>query len=144
MRRSKPITLHTRLAAVGLACGLGLTTPPQALAEEALPPLCPVGTARAETGATDRPAELTDCIDTGAAIGELGLNWRQKLPPLVRWLPRKDAGSLCSQAQTEFGQKVSSTVPGGCVFLAPGSCTIVTANAVSPTAIGNAVRDCVP
>ena len=86
----------------------------------------------------------SDCYEFGAAVGELGLNWRNKLPSRVRWLNRKDAASLCQQAETAFGQKVDSPLPGGCVFLAPDACTIVTDGPISPASIGNAVRYCAP
>lgn len=103
--------------------------------DEPLPPLCNDSTPTSEE---------TDCIEFGAAVGELGWGWRQKIPPHVRWLPRKDAETLCQQSHSTWGQKVDSDIPGGCVFLAPGTCTIVTSGPVSPASIGHAVRDCVP
>ncbi len=135
MPMNTPKLWRNRLWACALVGHLSLAAMPLADADEPLPPLC-----------TDSaPAsEATDCIELGAAVGELGWSWRQKIPPHVRWLPRKDADALCQQTQTTWGQKVDSAIPGGCVFVAPGACTIVTSGPVSPASIGNAVRDCVP
>jgi hypothetical protein len=91
---------------------------------------------------TSPPDEAADCDEFGAAMGELGLEWRQKLPSQVRWVKRKDAATLCTQAHSDLGQKVGSSVPGGCVFLTPQACTIVTHGPVSPATLGNAVRHC--
>lgn len=112
-----------------------------ALADDAdLPHLCSDDT----TQLRSNPSNPADCYEFGAAVGELGWNWRKKLPSHVRWVVRKDAPALCGQAQTEFGQKVDSPVPGGCVFLTPTTCTIVSTGPISSASIGNAVRDCVP
>lgn len=91
---------------------------------------------------TSPPDEAEGCDEFGAAVGELGLEWRKKLPSQVRWINRKDAANLCAQAQSELGHKVDGSVPGGCVFLAPQACTIVTNGPVSPATLGNAVRHC--
>ena len=109
-----------------------------------LPQMCSVDTRLVPDPTTGSPTEAADCYEFGASVGELGWNWRKKMPSHVRWVMRKDASSLCGQAQTELGHKVDSPVPGGCVFLAPTACTIVTTGPISPASIGNAVRDCVP
>jgi len=135
--------IRTLVVAVGLcaACqsAAWADTPPTAALE--MPPMC-----QADKGAPNpQGAERTeDCYEFGAAVGELGLGWRQKLPDQVRWLSRKDADTLCKQTQSELGQQVDGQVPGGCVFLAPNACTIVTAGHISPASLGNAVRHCVP
>jgi hypothetical protein len=122
---------------------LALTQP--ALANDAdLPHMCSVDTTQAPDSPAGNAAEPADCFEFGASVGELGWNWRKKLPSHVRWVMRKDAPELCGLGQTEFGQKVDSPVPGGCVFLAPAACTIVSTGPISPASIGNAVRDCVP
>lgn len=109
-----------------------------------LPPMCSVETQQPPGSSPGKPSESADCYEFGASVGELGWNWRKKLPSHVRWVMRKDASTLCGKAQTAFGQKVDSRLPEGCVFLAPASCTIVTQGPISPASIGNAVRDCVP
>lgn len=109
-----------------------------------LPHMCSVDTTQGPGSSGGRTGEPADCFEFGASVGELGWNWRKKLPSHVRWVMRKDAPELCGQTQTEFGQKVDSPVPGGCVFLAPAACTIVSTGPISPASIGNAVRDCVP
>ena len=126
-----------------LALALALAQPAWADGSD-LPHMCSVDTTQEPGSQTGKPAEPTDCFEFGASVGELGWNWRKKLPSHVRWVMRKDAPTLCGQAQTEFGQKVDSPVPGGCVFLAPAACTIVTAGPISPASVGNAVRECVP
>jgi hypothetical protein len=85
-----------------------------------------------------------DCYEFGAAVGELGLGWRKKLPKHVHWLSRKDAARLCEQITTQFGQKVDSTVPGGCVFIKTDACTIISDGPIASASIGNAVRSCAP
>lgn len=109
-----------------------------------LPQMCSVETQQSPGSSPGKPSESADCYEFGASVGELGWNWRKKLPSHVRWVMRKDAPTLCGQAQTEFGQKVESRLPEGCVFLAATSCTIVSQGPISPATIGNAVRDCVP
>jgi hypothetical protein len=109
-----------------------------------IPHMCSIDTTQVPGSPVSSPTEPTDCYEFGAAVGELGWSWRKKLPSHVRWVMRKDAPELCGQAQTEFGQKMDSPVPGGCVFLAPTACTIVSTGHISPASIGNAVRDCVP
>lgn len=111
-------------------------------ANDELPRMCNPGLTAAQ--ATNLSRESDDCFDTGAAVGEMGLSWRKKLPEHVNWLVRKDAAELCHQTATEFGQRVDSSVPGGCVFLTTDRCTIVAAGTISAASIGNAVRNCVP
>lgn len=131
-------------------CGALLTLTHTAMAQPALghdadlPHMCSVDTTQTPIGPPGKTTEPSDCYEFGASVGELGWNWRKKLPSHVRWVMRKDAPTLCEQTQTAFGQKVDSPVPGGCVFLAPAACTIVTAGPISPASVGNAVRDCVP
>ena len=105
-----------------------------------LPMVCDVNTTNTQPSADDE-----NCVEFGAAVGELGLSWRQKLPDNVRWITRKDASTLCAQTQTEWGQKVGQTSSAeSCVFLTPKVCTIVTSGYVSHAVLGNAVRDCAP
>lgn len=145
-----PVGATGRRTAGRLWCLCGLLALALALAQPAwangsdLPHMCSVDTTQEPGSPSGKPAEAADCYEFGASVGELGWNWRKKLPSHVRWVMRKDAPTLCGQAQTEFGQKVNSPVPGGCVFLAPAACTIVTAGPISPASVGNAVRDCVP
>jgi hypothetical protein len=142
-----PILLTRQLAKNGLfwLCGalLALAQPDLAHGSD-LPHMCTVDTTQVPGTKASTPSEPADCYEFGASVGELGWNWRKKLPNHVRWVMRKDAPALCGQAQTEFGQKVDSPVPGGCVFLAPAACTIVSTGPISSASIGNAVRDCVP
>lgn len=121
-----------------------LADTPTGIDDLALPTLCSLD--NSDPGANPkRPAEMPeDCFEFGASMGELGLKWRQKLPQHVRWLTRNDAPKLCTLTQTDLGQLMSSLVPGGCVFLAPNVCTIVTAGHISPASLSNAVRHCVP
>ena len=109
-----------------------------------MPQMCSIETQQSPGGSPGKPSESADCYEFGASVGELGWNWRKKLPSHVRWVMRKDAPSLCGQTQTTFGQKIEARVPEGCIFLAPAACTIVTQGPISPASIGNAVRDCVP
>lgn len=147
-----PLLLTRHLAKIGVLwmCGALLAMAPYALAQPALthasdlPHMCSVDTKQEPSSPSGKPTEPADCYEFGASVGELGWNWRKKLPSHVHWVMRKDAPAFCGQAQTEFGQKVDSPVPGGCVFLAPAACTIVTAGPISPASIGNAVRNCVP
>jgi hypothetical protein len=126
-------------------CGALLAAAQTAQARGAdLPHMCSVDTSQDPGATTGNPSEPADCYEFGASVGELGWKWRKNMPSHVRWVMRKDASALCGQAQTEFGQKVESPVPSGCVFLAPAACTIVTTGPISPASIGNAVRDCVP
>jgi hypothetical protein len=138
-------TRHLAKNGVLWLCGalLALTQPALAQGSD-LPHMCSVDTTQEPSSPSGKPTEPTDCYEFGASVGELGWNWRKKLPDHVRWVMRKDAPTLCGQAQTEFGKKVDSPVPGGCVFLAPAACTIVSTGHISPASIGNAVRDCVP
>lgn len=126
-------------------CGLLVALHQPARANDpALPQLCNVESDRSEDSPADRSGDSPDCFEFGAAVGELGWSWRKKLPSHVRWVMRKDALTLCEQAKSEFGQKLASQIPEGCIFLAPSACTIVTPGPISPASIGNAVRDCVP
>jgi hypothetical protein len=122
---------------------LAVSEPPQANGSE-LPQMCSVETTQSSGQPPSHPSESSDCYEFGASIGELGWNWRKKLPSQVRWVVRKDAPILCGKLHTEFGQKVQGRMPEGCIFLAPEACTIVTPGPISPASIGNAVRDCVP
>ena len=139
------------LRPLALSCALLLTctplvwaAPPNKTEEFVLPKMCSIDTANPETGAARTTAPQEDCYEFGAALGELGLGWRQKLPQNVRWLSRKDAHSLCKLAQSDLGKLVESQVTDGCVFLAPSVCTIVTAGHIAPASLSNAVRYCVP
>lgn len=143
------ILAKRRFGLYGLLLTLALTVNAHA---SDLPRLCSVDNTQgpdqpavsSSSAPTDNPTEPTDCYEFGASVGEMGWDWRKKLPGHVRWVKRKDAPELCAQVQTVFGQKVDSPVPSGCVFLAPAACTIVTSGPISPASIGNAVRDCVP
>ncbi|MFM7002241.1 MAG: hypothetical protein ACKOXU_14475 [Limnohabitans sp.] len=107
----------------------------------------PSCTLAAQTGGRAVPNghdEPEDCIEFGAAVGELGLGWRQKLPSHVRWLSRKDAVNLCQQTETEWGQKVGPPLAAGCVFLAPEACTVITEGYIAPALLSNAIRHCAP
>jgi hypothetical protein len=135
----------TRFGTGLLVLLLGLTLGLDAKAIDTAPPhLCAVESPKSNKAAPENAQKSQDCYEFGAAVGELGLGWRKKLPRRVDWQTRKDAGQLCKQNTTEFGQKVDSTVPGGCVFLKTDACTIVTAGPISPASIGNAVRSCAP
>ncbi|MGV0960677.1 MAG: hypothetical protein ACOYB1_12675 [Limnohabitans sp.] len=125
-----------------MVCLLSLTAA-QAQAWTASP-LCHIDTAAQDRATPDSPHELEDCIEFGAAVGELGLGWRQKLPRHVRWLKRLDAATLCQQAPSEWGQKVGPPVATGCIFLAPDACTVVTQGHISPALLSHAIRHCVP
>lgn len=93
-----------------------------------------------------RPADSQDedCVEFGAALGTLGLSWRQQLPGKVRWLMRRDAADLCQQTRSEFGDRASGSLKEGCVFVSGETCTIVTARVTSHAELGNAVRNCQP
>lgn len=139
------------LRPLALSCALLLTctplvwsAPPNKNEEFVLPKMCSIDTAPPESGTAHSTAQPEDCFEFGAALGELGLNWRKKLPENVRWLTRKDALSLCKLAQSDLGKLVESRVTDGCVFLAPSVCTIVTAGHIAPASLSNAVRYCVP
>jgi hypothetical protein len=139
------------LRPLALSCALLLTctplvwaAPPNKTEEFVLPNMCSIDNANPETGTADSTAQPQDCFEFGAALGELGLGWRKKLPQNVRWLTRKDALSLCKLAQSDLGKLVESRVTDGCVFLAPTVCTIVTAGHIAPASLSNAVRFCVP
>ena len=141
------ITKQRTAGRLGCLCGLllalALAVPARANDFE-LPHMCSVDTTQDPSRPLGTSSEPADCYEFGASVGELGWNWRKKLPSHVRWVMRKDAATLCGQAQTQYGQKVDSPVPNGCVFLAPAACTIVTEGPISPASVGNAVRDCVP
>lgn len=86
-----------------------------------------------------------DCSKIGAASVDLDPNWRQKLPPQLRWKQQANALSLCHEASTPLGQIVKVLPEQGCVLLQTGkACTIVTAQAISHAQLANAVRSCVP
>ena len=85
-----------------------------------------------------------DCVEFGAAVGTLGLGWRQQLPARVRWLIRRDASDLCRQARSEFGERSTATLRDGCIFLSAQACTIVTLKPAAHAELGNAVRNCQP
>ena len=131
------------LGVLVLLWGLTLGLDAQATDND-LPHLCAVESHTPHTADSEKVQNALDCDDFGAAVGELGLGWRKKLPSRVDWLNRQDAAQLCQQITTQFGQKVDGTVPGGCVFLKADACTIVTAGPISPASIGNAVRSCAP
>lgn len=143
----RPVGAKGQRTAGRLACLCGLLlamTLPARAEDFELPHMCSVDTTQTPNRPSGPSSEPADCYEFGASVGELGWNWRKKLPSHVRWVMRKDAATLCGQAQTQYGQKVDSPVPSGCVFLAPAACTIVTEGPISPASIGNAVRDCVP
>ena len=125
---------------IGILCAGAFNTPVRA-DEPDLPVLCHVKT---EQGDTPAPQATDNCVEFGAAIGELSLDWRQKLPDQVRWITRKNAKEICNQTQNEWGQKVAAQLEQGCVFLSPKVCTIVTAHYISHAVLGNAVRGCAP
>lgn len=85
-----------------------------------------------------------DCVEFGAAIGTLGLAWRQQLPAKVRWVARRDAAALCQQPRSEFGERSSAALRDGCIFISAQSCTLVTLRPTPPAELGNAVRHCQP
>lgn len=110
-------------------------------AETELPVQCNISTIKGQKA----PAEtIEDCVEFGAAVGELGLDWRQKLPAKVHWVTRKDAKALCGQKTSEWGQRMDSALTQGCVFLTPKACTILTVSYISHATLGNAVRACSP
>ena len=137
------------------ACLLGASGPLMAG-----PPVAPpaaqaaASSAKASTAAVDtlticdsqRPADPQDedCYEFGAAVGSLGLSWRQQLPGKVRWLMRRDADALCQQERNEFGERASTSIKVGCVFVSEQACTIVTPRPASHAELGNAVRNCQP
>ncbi|PUE07661.1 hypothetical protein B9Z33_11825 [Limnohabitans sp. T6-20] len=134
-RPSRSIT-----AGIGLVC-LAFWLPALHAADSDLPVQCNISTIKGQKA----PAEaIEDCVEFGAAVGELGLDWRQKLPAKVRWVTRKDAKTLCTQKTSEWGQRVGSPLAQGCVFLAPKECTILTDSYISHATLGNAVRACSP
>lgn len=136
--------IQTRLCIGGLVVLTGLSWGLPTQANDELPIMCNADGTAPKPANPGQVYDTDDCFETGAAVGEMGLNWRKKLPENVNWLVRKDAAELCHQTATEFGQRVDSSVPGGCVFLASDRCTIVAAGTISPASIGNAVRNCVP
>lgn len=135
---------HSVLWLVGIALSLWAAPLPVMATEAELPPLCSIDNAQQGRITSAAGATPEDCIEFGAAVGELGLSWRQKIPDNVRWVTRKDAGTFCSQSQPELGQKVGNPLAGGCIFLSAKMCTIVTSGYVSHATLGNAVRDCAP
>jgi hypothetical protein len=128
---------------LALLCSLTLVLDAQAI-DKVAPNLCTVERAPANKPNPADVQQPQDCYESSAAVGELSLGWRKKLPKHIHWLNRKDAAQLCEQSTTQFGQKVDSPVTGGCVFLKTDACTIVTAGPISPASIGNAVRSCSP
>lgn len=149
MQASHPVLVHSRFmkrwrtGALALLCGLTLVLEAKAFENDQIN-LCTVEHPSADKLDPDDLQQPQDCYEFGAAVGELGWSWRKRLPKQIHWLNRKDAAELCQQTTTEFGQRVDSTVPGGCVFLKTDACTIVTAGPISPASIGNAVRSCAP
>jgi len=124
---------------------LGSAMATNAMAADAdIPPVCSVITSdagRQIQGPEDNP---DNCIEFGAAVGELGLAWRKKLPDNVRWVVRKDASQVCDTDASDMGKKLNTPMPGGgCIYVAAQACTIVTDRYISPAALGNAVRECV-
>ena len=94
---------------------------------------------------TPRKAGPEDCSEMGAAVGGMNLEWRQQLPPLVRWQQDSDAMRLCESAHGPLGRRTGLLPGQGCVFLLPQElCTIVTVQALSHAQLANAVRQCVP
>lgn len=129
-----------------LALGIGILCwaswhPALQAAETDIPVQCNINTIK---GPKVPSEAIEDCAEFGAAVGELGLEWRQKLPPKVRWVTRKDAKAVCNQKTSEWGQRVGSLMAQGCVFLTPKECTILTTGYISHAALGNAVRACSP
>jgi len=106
------------------------------LAKEPVDPVICDSRASAQT-------ENPDCVEFGAAIGTLGLSWRQQMPDKVRWLMRRDALELCQQNRSEWGDRATA-LRDGCVFVSSQACTIVTARPVAHAELGNAVRECKP
>lgn len=130
------------LACATLLFGPGLVTPAKA-ADEDIPHLCNVAAASPEQQDQAAEAAPDNCSEFGAAVGELGLEWRKKLPDNVRWIVRKDALHVCDAQASDMGKKLNTPVPGGgCIFVAPQVCTIVTERYISHAALGNAVREC--
>ena len=86
-----------------------------------------------------------DCSEMGAAVGGMNFEWRQQLPPKVRWRQQSDAPVLCQSLNGAQGQRTGLLPGQGCVFvLARQACTIVTAQALSHAQLAHAVRQCVP
>ena len=125
---------------IGILCGLSWQTALQA-AETDVPVQCNIQTIKGQKVPTEA---IEDCVEFGAAIGELGLEWRQKLPPKGRWVTRKNAKDICDQKTSEWGQRVGGLMAQGCVFLTPKECTILTSSYISHATLGNAVRACSP
>lgn len=142
LTRAHPLARTCRRLAlgIGILCGLCWQTVLQAT-ETDVPIQCSIHTIENQKVPTEA---IEDCIEFGAAVGELGLEWRQKLPPKVRWITRKDAKTICSQKTSEWGQRVGSPMDQGCVFLTPQDCTILTSSYISHATLGNAVRACSP
>jgi hypothetical protein len=132
-----------RIGTLALFFGLTLVLDAKAIDND-LPNLCTFEPPDANKLGPDNVHEPQNCYEFGGAVGELGLGWRKKLPKHVQLLNRKDAVQLCKQSATQFGQKVNSDVPGGCVFLKTDECTIVSDVHIASASIGNAVRSCVP
>ncbi len=135
--------MQVRAGATALLCSLALML--DAYAIDKIPDnLCTVELPEANKLSPANAQESPDCYEFSAAVGELGLGWRKKLPKQVHWLNRKDAAQLCQQFTTQFGQRMESTVPGGCVFWKTDACTIVSDGPIASASIGNAVRSCAP
>lgn len=128
---------------VCLLLGPALATEAKAADDADIPPQCSVTTSDAGRQIQATDDTLDNCIEFGAAVGELGLEWRKKLPGNVRWVVRKDASQLCDAQASDMGKKLNTPVPGaGCIFVSPKVCTIVTDRYISHAALGNAVREC--
>lgn len=135
--------MQLRAGAAALLCSLVLMVDAYAIDTD-LPNLCTIELPDANKLSPENAQESRDCYEFGAAVGELGWGWRKKLPKHVHWLNRKDAAQLCQQFTTQFGQRMESTVPGGCVFWRADACTIVSDGPIASASIGNAVRSCAP
>ncbi len=136
-RSTTPAPSRSRIAGLTLVCVVFWLTPSHA-SETDLPVQCNIST----ISDVKAPEVTEDCVEFGAAVGELGLDWRQKLPAKVRWLTRKDAQAQCDQKTSEWGQRVGKPLAQGCVFLSDNECTILTSSYISHATLGNAVRDC--
>lgn len=142
LTREHPLARPCRSLALGIGILWGVPWQPSLqAAENDIPVQCNINTIKGQKVPTEA---IEDCVEFGAAVGELGLEWRQKLPPKVRWVTRKDAKTICSQKTSEWGQRVGSLMAQGCVFLTPKECTILTSSYISHATLGNAVRACSP
>lgn len=131
---------HNLAVRIGLTCLVAWLPALHAAESDPLIP-CKPTSAKGHPASADAIEEGVEC---GAEVGNLGLEWRQKLPAKVRWITRKDAKALCGQKSSEWGQRVGSPLAQGCVFLTPQACTILTNGYISHATLGNAVRACSP